>query len=87
MPERHFQRGESTYFCYACHKETRDTGRGEHGTGLCHLCYTLSELENYHLDYDHEPEFALCKECRDAMTISQINQLPYYLGEKSYPTI
>ena len=25
MPKRHFHRGDTTYFCHACHRETRDT--------------------------------------------------------------
>lgn len=83
--KRHFSHGEATYFCHACHKETRDTGRGEAGTGLCWSCYEINEIENLHLDEEHFYEFGVCQEC--AFTPKQRKHLPYYLGEKSYPTI
>lgn len=87
MPKRHFHRGDTTYFCHACHRETRDTGRGEEHTGLCWSCYQINEIENLHLDEDHEAEFQTCEECKPYMTEALTKQLPYYMGEKSYPTI
>lgn len=88
MPKRRFSLGESTYFCHACHKETRDTGRGEAGTGLCWLCYQINEIENLHLDEDHEPEFQHCLKCHiNIGHAGLLDHLPYYLGEKSFPTI
>lgn len=44
-----FQRnlaGKSTYKCDVCGKNTRDTGRGELGSGLCAFCCEEAGLEN-----------------------------------------
>ena len=87
MPKRHFSRGQSTYFCHVCHKQTRDTGRGEVGTGLCYLCFELAGWENLHSDEDHDGEFADCKECVPQLSEAETKHLPYFTGEKSYPTI
>ena len=87
MFKRHFSREESTYFCQLCHRETRDT-RGEAGVGLCALCFELSEHENRHIDEDHEATFgSSCMECFPHLSDKQIKHIPYFLGEKSYPTI
>lgn len=86
MPKRYIISG--TYICYGCHKETRDTGRGEGGTGLCWNCYQINEIENLHLDEDHVPSFGACVTCKKQIgEAGLIAHLPYYLGEKSYPTI
>ena len=90
MPKRYFSRGQSTYICHVCHKETRDTGRGEggaEGTGLCYLCFELAGYENLHSDEDHDGEFHLCPTCTSEFTPAMTAHLPYFTGEKSYPTI
>ena len=85
--QRHFSRGQATYHCHVCHKHTRDTGQGEVGTGLCYLCFELAGYENLHSDEDHEGELSTCKICTGEFTPAMTNHLPYFNGEKSYPTI
>ncbi len=34
------------YTCGMCGKKTRDTGKGECGTGFCYSCYSEMEEEN-----------------------------------------
>jgi hypothetical protein len=88
MTHPHFiHGGNPTYICQGCHKETRDTGRGEAGTGLCWKCYQINEQDNEHCD-DHPGDFSTCPICRQALEkLGLLKHLPYYLGEKSYPTI
>jgi hypothetical protein len=87
MSKHRFRRGHSTYICQLCHKETRDTN-GEEASGLCLRCYQISEWENLHSDDDHEGEFHKCEVCLPFLTMAElVDHLPYFIGEKSYPTI
>lgn len=89
MPKKRFTRGQSTYICQICHRETRDTGKGERHTGLCWKCMSIAEQENAHLDGDHEElEFRHCATCLVNLAADNLlDHLPYFTGEKSFPTI
>ena len=45
-----FKRGSGCYKCSDCGKQTRDTGEGEAGVGLCKRCYDLAGEYNVFQD-------------------------------------
>ena len=64
--QNRFQKGTGCYTCAVCGKQTRDTGAGEAGCGLCAGCYEMAGWENAHSDRDHQtnpdPACPICKE-------------------------
>lgn len=75
---RRFQRGSGVYTCYTCERETRDTGKGEGGLGLCAGCYEIMSIENMHSDDGHDGEVWDCDECKAQMSSKAQAHLSVY---------
>lgn len=46
MALKNFRRGETTYICQVCKKNTRNVGGDEAGCRLCLDCFNLAGIEN-----------------------------------------
>jgi len=60
-----FSLADGTYRCIECGALTRNTGRGEGGTGLCWACCHSIMLENQHSDDGHDEPVDGCPVCED----------------------
>lgn len=51
-----FRRGSGCYTCWGCQRQTRETGRGESGVGLCAQCDQRWAATEAHDSAGHDAE-------------------------------